>query len=58
MLRLLVVEDNILHTTLLQEQLTVRMGIPESNITYAFEGEQAIREIDSNMQEHLLDSQN
>jgi CheY-like chemotaxis protein len=34
------------------------MGIPESNITYAFEGEQAIKEIESNMQQHLLDPQN
>jgi CheY-like chemotaxis protein len=40
-LRVLVIEDNIIHITLLTEQLTVRMGIPESNITCAFDGNEA-----------------
>jgi hypothetical protein len=35
--------------TLLKEQLTVQMEIPEENITIAFDGLDAIKEIDLNI---------
>jgi CheY-like chemotaxis protein len=44
-LRVLVVEDNIIHKTLLIEQLTKGMGIPESQITCSYDGEEAISEL-------------
>ena len=44
-IKVLVVEDNIIHITLLIEQLTVSMGIPKSNITCAYNGDEAIKEI-------------
>jgi hypothetical protein len=41
--RVLVIEDNIIHITLLMEQLTVGMKIPASNITRAYCGDEAIK---------------
>jgi CheY-like chemotaxis protein len=47
--RVLVIEDNIIHITLLMEQLTVGMEIPESNITCAYCGDEAIKELENNI---------
>jgi hypothetical protein len=52
-LRVLVIEDHIIHRTLLVEQLTVQMGIPESNITCCFDGLDAIKEIEANIYDHV-----
>jgi CheY-like chemotaxis protein len=54
-LRVLVVEDNIIHITLLVEQLTVGMGIPDSKITCAHDGDEAIEEIKRNLNQNTLD---
>jgi hypothetical protein len=54
-LRVLVVEDNIIHITLLVEQLTVKMGIPESKITCAFDCQEALAKISENLLQNLND---
>jgi CheY-like chemotaxis protein len=48
----LVIEDNIIHITLLTEQLEVEMGIPAQNITCAFDGIEALNEIEKNLKQH------
>ena len=53
--QVLVVEDNILHMALITEQLTVRLGIKESQITCMFDGELAIKEIEQNIVDHMKD---
>jgi CheY-like chemotaxis protein len=50
-----VIEDNIIHITLLTEQLTTKMGVLESKITCVFDGHEAIAAIVNNMYEHLND---
>jgi CheY-like chemotaxis protein len=50
-LRVLVIEDNILHVTLIIEQLTKEMGIPESKITCSYDGIEAIDELQKNVQQ-------
>jgi CheY-like chemotaxis protein len=50
-LRVLLVEDNILHMTLVKEQLIVSMGILHANISCAFDGEDAIKMIEYNILE-------
>jgi CheY-like chemotaxis protein len=47
--RVLVIEDHIIHMTFLKEQLIEQMGILEHNITSAFDGLDAIKEIEFNI---------
>jgi CheY-like chemotaxis protein len=53
--RILVIEDNIIHITLLTEQLTVKMGVLESNITCVFDGLEAITAMHKNILENRND---
>jgi CheY-like chemotaxis protein len=55
-LNVLVIEDNILHITLLLENLTIDLGIPEFNITCAHDGLEAIEAIECNVQKNKKDS--
>jgi hypothetical protein len=49
-LRVLIVEDNIIHYTLLLDHLTDKIGIFERNITSAFDGIQALNTITQNLE--------
>jgi CheY-like chemotaxis protein len=44
----LVVEDNIIHMTLIKQQL-IEMGIQMKHITCAFDGDQAVKEVEQNV---------
>jgi hypothetical protein len=48
------VEDNILHMTLLKEQM-LTMGFQDSNITCTFDGLEAIKQMENNIIEQNED---
>jgi CheY-like chemotaxis protein len=54
-IKVLVVEDNIIHMTLLIQQLTEGLNIPDLNITRATDGQDALKEIELNICENIAD---
>jgi CheY-like chemotaxis protein len=50
----LVVEDNIIHMTLIKQQLT-DMGIQMKHITCAFDGDEAVKEVEENVKLNTAD---
>jgi CheY-like chemotaxis protein len=54
-IKVLVVEDNIIHMTLLIQQLTEGLSIPDLNITRATDGQDALKEIELNICENIAD---
>ena len=55
-MRVLLVEDNILHMTLLKEQI-MNFGIQDSNIACTFDGLEAVKLMENNIIEKNEDSE-
>jgi CheY-like chemotaxis protein len=53
--KILLIEDSIFHSALLEDQLCVRMGFPKESIILATDGKQALKILSENIDDHCSD---